>query len=82
MQHKKKPFIIVGLMLGLLCGVSHIIIAYTIAPGLPGIFELCLLILIIGFWGAVGLDFGFIVYLITTLFLKNKKQIETGESKE
>ncbi len=71
---KRNTFIIVGLILGLLCGVSLIIKAYTLAPGLPGMFELCVQILIIGFWGAVGLAFGFIVYLITTLFLKKKKK--------
>ncbi len=69
---KRNTFIIAGSMLGVLCGVSTMIIAYTQSPGLPGMFELCLQILIIGFWGAVGLAFGFIVYLITTLFLKKK----------
>ena len=69
---KRNTFIIAGSILGLLCGVSNMIIAYMLSPGLPGMFELCLIILIIGFWGAVGLAFGFIVYLITILFLKKK----------
>ena len=77
MKYDKRTFIIIGLILGLLCGALFIINAYAQSPSLPGIFELSIQILILGLLGAVGLAFGFIVYLITTLFLKKKKKIET-----
>ncbi|MHC4638324.1 MAG: hypothetical protein ACYTBV_12630 [Planctomycetota bacterium] len=77
MKHNKRTFIILGLILGLLCGVTLIIKAYVQSPGFPGTFELCIQMLILGFLGAVGLAFGFIVYLITTLFFKKKKKMET-----
>ena len=77
MKYNKRTFIIVGLILGLLYGVLPIIITYVLCPRLPGILELSIQILILGFLGAVGLAFGFIVYLITALFLKKKKKIET-----
>jgi Na+(H+)/acetate symporter ActP len=73
MKYNKRTFIIVGLVLGLLCGVLLIIKAYAQSPSLPGIFELSIQILILGLLGAVGLAFGFIVYSITTLFLGKEK---------
>ena len=72
MKYNKRTFIIVGLVLGLLCGILLIIKAYVQSPSLPGIFELSIQILILGLLGAVGLAFGFIVYSITTLFLRKK----------
>ena len=58
MKYNKRTFIIVGLILGLLCGVLLIIKAYTQFPSLPEPFELCIQILILGFLGAMGLALG------------------------
>ena len=74
MKYNKRTFIIVGLILGFLCGVLLIIKAYTQFPSLPGPFELCIQILILGFLGAMGLALGFIVYLITTLFRRERRK--------
>lgn len=74
MKHKKRTFIIAGAIIGFLCGISPIIIAYMLYPSLPGIFEVLVQILILGFWVVVGSAFGFIVYLVANLFLKKEKK--------
>ncbi|MBW8002897.1 MAG: hypothetical protein FVQ80_12895 [Planctomycetes bacterium] len=74
MKHKKRTFITTGAIIGFLCGVLPITIAYMQYPSLPGMFEVLVQILILGFWVVVGSAFGFIVYLVAILFLKKEKK--------
>jgi hypothetical protein len=74
MNSKKKKFVLIGFVIGLLYGVWHIIYAYTKAFGMPGPYELGLQFLIVVFWGVLGTAVGFIVCSIIDL-LKRKSRV-------
>ncbi len=61
MNIKKKTFVLVGLVLGLIYGVLPVIYAYTKAPSMPGPYEAGVQGLFIVFWGIIGSVLGFIV---------------------
>ncbi len=62
---------LVGLMLGIIQGIYPIVMAYKAVPTAPGVFELGLQLLIIGFLGLVGCIVGLLVSF-PVLFLVNK----------
>ena len=62
---------IVGLILGIVQGVYPIVMAYRVAPTTPGVFELSLQLLIIGFFGLGGCVMGLLVSF-PVMFLVNK----------
>lgn len=70
MKYRKETFIIGGLVLGLLYGIWPIIKAYREFPNFPGMFELAIQLLIVGFFGVVGGVLGFLLSLVVILFQK------------
>ena len=71
MKRARKIFMLVGLMLGIVQGIYPIVMAYKAAPTAPGVFELGLQLLIIGFFGLTGCVVGLLVSF-PVLFLVNK----------
>ena len=72
MNIKKKTFVLIGLVLGLIYGVWPIIYAYTKAPSMPGPYEAGVQVLFIVFWGIIGSALGFLVGTVIN-FLKKVK---------
>ncbi|MHC4441833.1 MAG: hypothetical protein ACYTBZ_01900 [Planctomycetota bacterium] len=68
----RRLFTIGGLALGLLYGLYGILRAYIAAPGLPGIYELLLQIVIVGILTAVGSGLGFGIGCIVSLFCRRE----------
>ena len=72
MKRDKNTFIILGSIVGLICGISIIVTAYVRSQDLPGMFEICMQLLIIALTGCIGLSLGFITTIAVGLFRSKK----------
>jgi len=73
MKIKRKTFIFIGLVLGLLDGILIVSYSYIKAPTVPGIYELTVQFLIIAFGGVIGAVFGFVAAVVVGLFQRQSK---------
>lgn len=71
MNIKKKSFVIIGLIIGLIYGLLPAIYAYKQAPSIPGPYELGVQVLVVGFFGIVGAALGLFTGMIINFVRKN-----------
>ena len=73
MKIKRKTFIFIGLVLGLLDGILIVIYSYIQVPTIPGTYELTIQFLIVVFLGTIGAVFGFVAAVVVGLFRRKSK---------